>query len=136
MSTTAIEDSELIRSPMPSVFAAMTTSSLIDEWGAGPSRFQAKPGGRFFLWDGEMEGMIVEISPPDRLVFTLRESDWDASWRDSLVLFSLAQEHRGTRLSLKHSGFSDRRVMDRHRDGWGEYYIGPLKAYCEEHFRM
>lgn len=133
--TGVIEESEFIRAPVADVFRAVTTAALLDEWGAGPARFQAKPGGKFFLWDGEMEGMVAEIQPPERLVFTLRERDWKEEWRDSLVLFRFAEERGGTRLTLRHSGFSDRRVLDRHREGWGEYYIGPLKAFCEERYR-
>lgn len=130
-----IQESEWIRAPLPSVFRALTSATLLDEWGAGPARFQPRPGGRYFLWDGEMEGMIVEIQAPGRLVFTLREADWPTEWRDSLVVMTLEEEREGTRLSIQHSGFSDRRTLDRHREGWGEYYIGPLKAFCEERYK-
>lgn len=130
-----IQESEFIRAPISAVFRAMSNAALLEEWGAGPARFQAKAGGRFFLWDGEMEGMIVEIQPPHRLVFTLRESEWKEEWRDSLVVFSLVEERDGTRLTLHHSGFVNRILLDRHKEGWGEYYIGPLKAYCEDRHR-
>lgn len=128
-------ESEWIRAPIAAVFRSLTSATLLDEWGAGPARFQARAGGRYFLWDGEMEGMIVEIHAPRRLVFTLRESDWPQEWRDSLVVMTLEEERDGTRLSVQHSGFTDRRTQDRHREGWGEYYIGPLKAFCEERYK-
>lgn len=133
--TGVIEESEFIRAPVLAVFRAITTAALLDEWGAGPARFQAKAGGRFFLWDGDMEGMVVEIQAPSRLVFTLRERGWKEEWRDSLVQFTLTEERGGTRITLRHSGFADRRILERHREGWGEYYIGPLKAFCEERYR-
>jgi uncharacterized protein YndB with AHSA1/START domain len=131
-----IEESEFIRAPVSRVFGAITTAGLLDEWGAGPARFQARAGGRYFFWDGEMEGMVVDIQPPHRLVITLREREWKNDWRDSLVMFTLTEERGGTRLILRHSGFSDRRAFERHREGWAEYYLGPLKAFCEERYRV
>lgn len=131
-----LQESEFIRAPITSIFRAITSATLLDEWGAGPARFQAKPGGRYFFWDGEMEGMIVEIMPPVRVVFTLREREWKPDWRDSIVAINLTDEREGTRLTLQHSGFPDRRILDRHREGWCEYYIGPLKAFCEERYRQ
>ncbi|MCB1137187.1 MAG: SRPBCC domain-containing protein [Leptospiraceae bacterium] len=126
-----IYEVEVIRASVREVFEAMTNARIIDEWGAGPSRFQARPGGKFFLWDGEMFGMVCEVQAPVRIVYTLREEWWDPEWKDSMVCWTLKEVDRGTELTLAHSGLPGRKVREAHREGWGEYFLGPMKAYLE-----
>lgn len=127
-----IEDSLEIRAGITDVFHALTTARIIEDWGAGPARIQLKAGGRYSFWDGEMFGMIREVQFPTHLVYTLREENWDSSWPDSLVRWDLRETHRGTELSLHHSGLPTRKIREIHRDGWGDYFLGPLKAYLEK----
>ncbi len=123
---------ESIRSSLVDVFRAMTVSKVIDDWGGGPARVQPRVNGKYSLWDGEMSGLIKEIDFPHRLSYTLREASWDSSQLDSLVAWELEEGPRGTRLTLRHSGLPTRRIREIHNEGWGEYYLGPLKAYLEK----
>ena len=123
---------EHIRAPIAEVFRAMTVPRIVDDWGGGPARIQDRTNGRYSLWDGEMSGVIREIEFPRRLVYTLRELSWDADCPDSLVSWELTETDRGTRLELVHSGLPTRRIREAHREGWGDYYLGPLKAYLEK----
>jgi uncharacterized protein YndB with AHSA1/START domain len=127
-----ISQKELIRSPIQTVFQAMTTARLIDEWGGGPARVQARVNGRYSLWDGDMWGIIKEIEFPRRIVFTWREASWDASLPDSTVTWSLKETERGTELHLVHTNLPSRKIRESHNDGWGEYFVGPLKAWLEK----
>ena len=123
---------EHIRAPIAEVFEAMTVSRIIDEWGGGPARVQARVNGRYSLWDGEMYGTIREIVYPVRIVYTLREESWDEGQLDSLVTWELKESDRGTEISLRHTGLPSRKIREIHNDGWGEYFLGPLKAYLEK----
>lgn len=127
-----IEQTELIRATIVEVFRALTESRIIDEWGGGPARVQAKPNGKYSLWDGEMYGVVREVEYPVRLVYTLREEHWDDTVFDSLVTWNLREVDRGTLLSLRHSGLPNRKTRDIHDEGWSEYFFGPLKAYLEQ----
>ena len=120
-----------IRAPIAEVFRSITVSRIVDDWGGGPSRIQAKVNGKYSLWVGEMFGIIKEIEYPRRLVYTLRELSWDSIWYDSLVTWTLKEDHLGTELSLVHTGLPTRKIRETHNDGWGEYFLGPLKAYLE-----
>ena len=126
-----IEYSVEIRATIGDVFRALTVSRIIDEWGGGPARVQAKVNGRYSLWDGEMHGVIKEVEFPRRLVHTLREASWEDNWLDSLVSWRLDEIQGRTRLSLLHAGLPSRRLCELHEDGWGEYFLGPLKAWLE-----
>jgi uncharacterized protein YndB with AHSA1/START domain len=126
-----IIESEWIHAPIEWVYKGITNSEWIDEWGGGPAKFIAKPGGKYFLWDGEIYGCIIEINKFNKIVFTLREKFWQENWKDSIVKIELSEERDGTRFNLKHSNFPNKKIQEKHKEGWGEYYIGPLKAYLE-----
>ncbi len=132
--TERIEDihhSITIRASINQVFDALTISRILDDWGGGPARIQAKCNGRYSLWDGDMHGMIKEIEYPRRLVHTFREERWDESCLDSLVTWTLEETPRGTLLSLHHTGLPTRKIREIHNEGWGEYFLGPLKVHLE-----
>lgn len=126
-----IHYSELIRAPRTEVFKAMTTARTMDDWGGGPARFQPRPGGKWSLWDGIMHGVVKEIRPSERIVFTLREIHWHERELDSLVTIELSDSERGTRVELKHSNLPSRKVRQHHEEGWGDVYLGPMKAFLE-----
>lgn len=120
-----------IKASPAAVFDALVDARVIDEWGGGPARVQARPNGRYSLWDGEMFGTVKEIEYPRRLVHTLREEQWDEAYFDSLVTWTLEETERGTLLTLNHSGLPTRKIREIHNDGWGEYFLGPLKVHLE-----
>lgn len=126
-----IEQEITIRASLVQVFEALTTGRIIDEWGGGPARVQAKTNGKISLWDGQMHGSIKEIEYPTRLVHTFREEIWDPSYMDSLVVWTLTEAARGTLIRLVHSGLPTRKIREQHNDGWGEYFLGPMKVYLE-----
>lgn len=113
------------------VFEALTDASQIDEWGGGPARVQAKTNGRYSLWDGEMHGIVKEIEYPTRLVHSLRESNWAPDILDSIVTWEIEETSRGTLLKLTHTGLPNRKICEVHNEGWGEYFLGPLKVYLD-----
>ncbi len=126
-----IEENEWIHAPVNYVFEAITNSEWIDLWGGGPSKFSAKKGGKFFLWDGEIYGNVVEIIKPKKISLTLREHSWSFKWKDSYVVIQLSEERNGTRLILHHSQFPNKTIQKQYEDKWCEIYLGPLKAYVE-----
>ena len=130
-----IDQIETIRAPLVEVFRAMTTSKTIDEWGGGPARIQPRINGKYLLWDGEMTGTIKEYDFPRRLVYTLRELEWDSSYLDSLVAWDFRETPNGTELTLHHTGLPTPKVRQLHNEGWGDYYLGPLKAYLQKKFK-
>jgi len=124
-----------IRAPISEVFHAITVARMVDEWGGGPARIQAKVNGKYSLWDGEMHGTIKEIEFPRKLIHTFRELRWEDNYLDSLVTWQFREISRGTELSLCHTGLPTRKIRESHNEGWGEYYLGPLKAYLEYRHR-
>ncbi len=89
-------------------------------WGAGSS-IEPRPGGRVVIRypDGtEASGEVVEILPPERLVFTYGYTKGiPIPPGASLVTIQLDPHRAGTRLRLSHA-FADAGVRDEHVQGW------------------
>jgi uncharacterized protein YndB with AHSA1/START domain len=111
------------------VFRALTTSELTNWWGS-PEMYRTtsftidlRRGGKWRS-DGvgadghsfHVEGEVVDVEPPRRLVWTWRPS-WDAG-PTTTVAFALDPTPSGTRLTVRHSGFADPSACGSHATGW------------------
>ena len=130
-----IEYEITVLAPIEDAFASLTQSEKVNEWGGGPARIQLKLHGDYILWDGEMYGSVHEIQDPYKLVHTLRESIWEKSCIDSWVEWDLKRLERGTKMILKHINLPTQKILERHREGWGDYFLGPLKYYLDSRYR-
>jgi uncharacterized protein YndB with AHSA1/START domain len=119
-----------IAAPPERVFRALASEEVAKWWGAEgvyqttTFTIDPQPGG---TWRGEgkgadgtpfhVEGEVLEIDPPRRLVQT-----WRPSWGDgtpTTLTYSLEAIDGGTRLTLRHTGFEDRpELCDGHGQGW------------------
>jgi uncharacterized protein YndB with AHSA1/START domain len=118
-----------IAAPPERVFRALTTEELTKWWGAeGVYRttkfaMDLRPGGKWRT-DGvgadghafHVEGEIVEVDPPRRLVHTWKPTRDEAP---TLVAYTLDPIEGGTRVTVQHSGFAGRAAScDNHAEGW------------------
>ncbi|MFT3693854.1 MAG: SRPBCC domain-containing protein [Kofleriaceae bacterium] len=117
-----------IEAPIERVWKAITTEELAKWWGAdGMYRttkhtVDLRAGGRYRS-DGmgehgpfHVEGSILEVEPPRRLVQT-----WEPSWSQqppTTVTWMLEPITTGTRLTLRHTGFTDGAACGDHATGW------------------
>ncbi len=122
-----------VRAPRPRVFDALTVRTLIDEWGGGPARVQAKIHGEISFWDGDMYGSIREVETPYHLVHTLQHISWQPRVADSLVVWKLEEVTNGTVIWLEHRDLPNRKLRDLQDERWAASFLGPLKAYIEGH---
>lgn len=146
-SATAIADLEQglilarvdIAVPPERVFRALTTEELTQWWGS-PEMYRTtkhaidlRKGG---AWKSEglgadgstfhVGGEVLEVEPPHRLVYT-----WKPSWEEgppTTVSYRLEATPTGTRVTVRHSGFSNPQACDSHAEGW-ERVFGWLAAH-------
>jgi uncharacterized protein YndB with AHSA1/START domain len=131
-----------IGAPAERVFRALTTADDITKWWGSPETYRTtewvadvRPGGRWRAGgvgaDGKafhVEGEFREVSPPHKLVQTWR-ADWDGG-NETTITYRLEPIEGGTRLTLRHEGFSARVDSCRgHARGW-ERVLGWLKNYA------
>lgn len=115
--------------PPARVFQALTTEELTKWWGADDQyrttgfSIDLRPGGK---WRSEgrgadgsdfhVEGEVLELDPPKRLVQT-----WKPSWESgppTTIVYTLEPIEAGTRVTVRHSGFVDPASCDSHANGW------------------
>ncbi len=111
----------LIHATRETVFGFLTdTPRWAAWWGAG-STIDARPGGHLLIRypDGtEASGDVIEVQPPDRIVFTYGYATGKPiPPGSSRVTIRLEGDRAGTRLHLAHE-FADAGVRDVHVQGW------------------
>jgi uncharacterized protein YndB with AHSA1/START domain len=112
-----------IGAPIQTVFRYFTdTPRWAAWWGAG-STIDARRGGRVYIRYAngtEVSGEVVDIAPPDRIVFTYGfASGTPIPAGSSQVTIRLEPASDGTRLTLHHEfAEADASVRDQHVQGW------------------
>jgi activator of HSP90 ATPase len=88
-------------------------------------------GSKFSVYDGEIEGVNLELTPDRKIVQSWRYSDWP-SGHYSKCTFLLTKVPGGTRLTFSQTGVPDE-FYDDIRQGWYEYYWEPMKKIFRGH---
>ena len=129
-----------IAAPPEQVFRAISTEELAKWWGSAElyrttkHTVDLRPGGAYrsegIGSDGSpfhVSGTILEVDPPRRLVQT-----WGPSWETgpaSTVTWTLETIPMGTRLTVRHTGFTDPTSCEGHAQGW-ERVLGWLTGHA------
>jgi activator of HSP90 ATPase len=117
-----------ISSTVDQVWNALVDSSVIDEWGGGPSTMDSKVGTEFELWNGDIYGKNIEVITKSKLVQEWFGGDWA---KPSIVTFTLKKDNSNTILELEQIDVPDKEFEDI-ESGWDDYYIGPMKLMLEK----
>lgn len=89
-----------------------------------PAEIDAREGGAFSMFGGQIVGRNVELVPNLRIVQAWRPASW-APGIYSIVKFELAMQGSRARLMLDHTGFPE--GLAEHLDrGWDEHYLKPM----------
>lgn len=115
--------------PPERVFEALTTEELTKWWGADDmyrtTKFtiDLRPGGAWRTEgrgadgsDFHVEGEVLEVDRPRRLVQT-----WKPSWETgpaTTIVYTLEPIDGGTRVTVRHSGFTNPQACESHGNGW------------------
>ena len=111
----------LIAAPRDLVFRYFTDSDRWARWWGKGSTIDPRPNGRVHIVHGngvEMTGQVVEIAPPERIIFTYGyKAGTPIPEGGSLVTITLDEHIDGTELNLSHA-FADSSMRDQHVQGW------------------
>jgi uncharacterized protein YndB with AHSA1/START domain len=117
--------------PIERVWHALTDTQMIERWLMRADGFEAKVGARFTLINelradcrGQVECEVLELSPPQRMVWSWHSADDPAATR---LVIELETENQGTRLTLRHTGEADEDTVRRTTGGWTQ----KLRALAE-----
>lgn len=117
----SLERVVVIRAARDTVFRFFTDNARWAAWWGAGSTIDAKPGGALrIVYPGgtEASGEVVEVAPPERIVFTYGyASGKPIAPGSSRVTIHLDPHADGTRLRLTHE-FDDPAVREDHVQGW------------------
>lgn len=110
-----------IQAPRDVVFSFFTDSARWASWWGAGSTIEPRVGGRVYIrhpGNVEVGGEVLEIAPPQRLVFTYGyQSGTPFPAGGSRVTIRLETDGPATRLQLTHE-FPDEASRDHHVQGW------------------
>jgi len=132
-----------IAAPAPRVFRALTDPRELMQWWGSPETYRAhsweadfRVGGRWRV-EGKsangqsysVSGEFLEITPPQRLVQTWLY-DWDPGHPPTKLTYLLEDIPGGTRVTVRHEGFTNREGCSSHASGW-ERVLQWLEGHVE-----
>lgn len=109
------------------VFAALTNPFQIELWSGYPADMKAEKGYVFSLWEGDITGVNLEVTPNRKLV-----QEWFFGEQEdpSIVEIVLKKHNNKTLLALSHTHIPED-VYEEITEGWREYYLGSMKNMLE-----
>ncbi|HWH45856.1 MAG TPA: SRPBCC domain-containing protein [Thermoleophilaceae bacterium] len=118
-----------IRAEPETVFGFFTDPELMVRWKGREATADPRPGGIYRLCFNDrhvVRGEYVEVSPPERVVFTWgwESDDSPVPPGSSTVAVTLRRDGDETVVRLEHSGLPEGE-REQHHEGWG-YYLGRL----------
>lgn len=122
-----IEQTYTINAPISKVWQAFTDTSIAEQWGAAPAKVDAREGGEYSYWGGDIHGTFTKIVP-EKLI----EQDWyghdNPDWKYN-VAFTFEGDDKATTVRMIFSG----NILDEQKDikDWQDYYFTPIKELLE-----
>ncbi|HCC70271.1 MAG TPA: ATPase [Bacteroidales bacterium] len=112
------------------VYAALTNPVTIELWSGYPAVMELRPGSLFSLWEGDIEGMIIELQENKKIV-----QEWFFGEQEgrSLVTIILIRDFGKTQLTIEHNNIPDD-AYDNITTGWSEYIIGAIEQFLNPNF--
>jgi len=107
------------------LYQALTIPEMVSAFTNGPVKLEAKKGGRFELFGGNIHGDFVELVENKKIVQRWRSKWWPAE-HYSTVTLEIEQKDDHTELTLTQSGVP-KSDADATRENWTRYYWDPIK---------
>jgi activator of HSP90 ATPase len=124
-----IEQNYTINAPVSKVWQALTDANMAEQWGAAPAKVDAREGGEYSYWDGDIHGTFTKLVS-EKLI----EQDWyghdNPDWKYN-VTFTFEGDDNATTVHMVFSG----NILDEQKDikDWQDYYFTPIKELLEKH---
>jgi activator of HSP90 ATPase len=126
-SRTSLHNEVEIKAAPQRIYDAILDSKQFAAFSGLPATIDAKEGGAFSIFSGQIVGRNVELIPAQRIVQAWRPAHWDAGIY-SIARFELKPQGSGTMLVLDHTSFPEG-DYDHLTYGWKLHYWEPLKKY-------
>jgi activator of HSP90 ATPase len=109
------------------IYEALLDSKQFAAFTGVPAEIDAKAGGAFSLFGGQILGRNVELITNQRIVQAWRPASWTPGVY-SIVKFELLPRDSGSTLLLDHTGFPAG-LADHLDSGWHTHYLDTLQKF-------
>ncbi|MFT3739802.1 MAG: SRPBCC domain-containing protein [Breznakibacter sp.] len=117
-----------IKAEAVDVYAALTNPFTIELWSGYPAVMSDVPGTEFSLWEGDIEGRVIESVPDAKLV---QEWYFGDQPEKSIATIKIFPDGAGkVQVELVHANIPDE-AYDEIAEGWKEYYLDAIKEFLE-----
>jgi activator of HSP90 ATPase len=130
MKTGTVRQTATFKAGAHEVYEALMDSKKHSEFTGSQANISRKVGGKISVYDGEIEGVNLELVPDKKIVQSWRYSDWPEG-HYSRATFSLAKVAAGTRLTFTQTGVP-LEFLDDISQGWRDYYWTPMKEMLDK----
>jgi len=130
MRTKTIRQSVTFKASPHDVYEALMDSKKHSEFTGSKVSISRKVGGKFNVYDGDIEGLNLVLVPNQKIVQSWRYGDWPKG-HYSKATFSLKEIPSGTRLTFTQTGVPEQ-FYDDIAQGWRDYYWGPMREMLEK----
>jgi activator of HSP90 ATPase len=124
---TSLHEEIDLKSDPQHIYEVLLDAKQFKAFTGAPAEIDAKPGGAFSMFGGQIVGRNVELVPNQRIVQAWRPTHWDPGVY-SIVEFEIKPKESGTLVVLNHKGFPEG-DFDHLEWGWHTHYWEPLKKY-------
>ncbi len=118
-----------IDAPASEIYTALTNPFTIELWSGFPAKMDARPGGEFVFWEGDIFGKNLELVENEKIV---QEWDFGDPNLQSVATFKLFPDsNEKTTIHVKHENVPDS-LYENIIEGYKEVYFGAIKRFFEE----
>jgi activator of HSP90 ATPase len=130
MKTKTISQTVTFKASPHEVYEMLMDSKKHSELTMSKAQISKEVGDKFSIYEGDIEGVNLELVQGRKIVQSWRYSDWPEG-HYSQATFLLEEIKDGTRLTFTQTG-----VPEEHYDdiaqGWHDYYWEPMKELLEQ----
>jgi activator of HSP90 ATPase len=112
------------------VYEALMDSRKHSLFTGAQAQIERKVGGKMTAYGGDIDGIILELVPDERIVQTWRSSDWPQGVYSN-ARFQMEKTKTGCKLTLTQTGVPAEEYSAI-SEGWREYYWDNMKQLLEK----
>ncbi|KAL0275994.1 UNVERIFIED_CONTAM: hypothetical protein PYX00_003681 [Menopon gallinae] len=126
INTTNIELSQVLQCTAVELYNSLTVTEMVAAFTHGRVKLDAKPGGKFELFEGNVSGEFIQLEPYSKIVQSWRCERWP-SGHYSIVTIDIKQQAEFTEFKLTQTGVPQGE-SESIRENWERYYLDALKS--------
>lgn len=120
--------SAVIAATPAEIYAAWLSSKGHTAMTGSPATATTRVGGKYGAWEGYISGKNQALRKDRKIVQSWRSTEFPKDAPDSVIEVTLEKAARGTKVTLKHSGFPAGQAAA-YKQGWKDFYFVPMKKY-------